>query len=122
MKHTLELFATKEEVQLAHESLAMVQYLFLNRQNRSQFVCITLLSVYLGEHDAEPLDWDRQELRKDVCRRLERHIHDTKIYPYSTVESFIAHRDGHDEPNEVDQEYARGFRLSMLDELLKELA
>jgi len=114
-------FQSKEAVQAAHELLAFTQYQFLNRQNRSQFICINLLDQYLGNFDPITLDWEPHELRKTVGRRLELMIHD-RIYPYSTVESFLAHRDGHDEPNEVDPEVARLHRISIIEDILKELA
>lgn len=117
-----ERFETAEELQAAHELLAMVQYLFLNRQNQSQFVCITILSVYIGEHDETPLDWDAHDLRKLVGRKLEKAIQE-RIYPYSTVETFLAQRDENEVmSSDIDPEVARDFRLNMLEELLKELA
>lgn len=114
-------FQTKESQQVAHELMAFTQYQFLNRQNRSQFICINLLDQCLGNFDAAPIDWEACELRKTVGRQLELVIHD-RIYPYSTVESFIAHRDGHDVPYDVDPEVARSHRISIIEDILKELA
>lgn len=118
MKH---LFETQEELQVAHESLAFVEYLFANRQNRSQFICITLLGYRIGDHDEQPLEWDAHQLRSDVCKKLEKIVCE-EIAPYSTVESFIAFRDNLVWADLVDEEEAREFRLAILAKLLKELA
>lgn len=118
MKH---LFETQEELQAAHETLAFVEYLFANRQNESQFICINLLGYRIGEHDEKPLEWDARDLRSKVCRTLEKVVC-AEIAPYSTVETFISYRDGITTTDEVDPEVAREFRLAILAKLLKELA
>ena len=118
MKH---LFETQEELQVAHESLAFVEYLFANRQNTSQFICINLLSLRMGEHDETPLDWDAHQLRSDVCKKLEKVVC-AEIAPYSTVETVIVNRDNLMWSDQVDAEMAREFRLAILAKLLKELA
>lgn len=121
MKH---LFESAEELQEAHEQLAFVEYLFANRKAPSQFICINLQNYAYGNFSEvpTPLNYEKEMLRYDVCRTLRDHIEGTVIAPYGTVESFLANRDGYEEPEQVDPEEAHTFRLTLLATLLAELA
>jgi hypothetical protein len=109
MKH---LFETAEELQQAHEALAHVEYLFVNRQNRSHFICINLLDRYYEGK----LTTERRNVHDKVVTLVE-----NEIYPYSTVESFLAKRE-YVEVVDIDPEVAHEYRVGLLAKLLKELA
>jgi hypothetical protein len=101
---------TPEQQVEAHKMLAFVQNQFVNKLNRTNFICLNVIN-YGQVHGLEDI----------IVEVVEDRIQEHYLNFHYTARVYLAATSGRYE-SEIEDAQVREFRLAIIEELLKELA